>query len=108
MKGVPSAIAPKRSNVPIRLSRKLMISSSSRRLYPIGGGTTSTWWGNFVLISCRHFSRSRRLTASLLLDVSSHSSCFVLIVKRPFGIRREGGAAGRGRDCALNDHFWKI
>src|SRR5882672_5450950 len=59
MKGVPSAIAPKRSNVPIRLSRKFMISSSSRRLYPIGGGTTSTWCGNFALISCRHFSRSR-------------------------------------------------
>src|ERR1700732_3012633 len=42
MKAVPSAIAPKRSNVPTRLSRKFIISSSSLRLYPVGGGTTST------------------------------------------------------------------
>src|SRR5262249_38801050 len=104
MKGVLSAIAPKRSNVPIRLSRKFMISSSSRRLYPIGGGTTSTWCGNFALTSCRHFSRSRRLTASLLLDVEQP---YVLVLFSLSSVpleprRRVCGAAERGAVCTLN------
>src|SRR5258705_1455510 len=80
-----------------------MISSSWRRLYPIGGGTTSTWWGNFALISCRHFSRSRRLTASLLLDVSSHmflfcSDCQVY----PRGPGDGLWTSRRGAVCTLN------